>query len=289
MIEPPRPSPARRRGAAPRTIALLVGLMGAGKTSVGKRLAALLRALRRFRPEIAEAAGMSIPEIFASLGEPAFRDGERRVIARLLGRPADGARDRRRRLRRAAHPGRDRSARHLGLDPRRSRPALGPGARPPRPAAAADRRSARRARRPRPRGARRSTPRPTWWSTAAAAPATRRWRARSSRRSAPTTGPAAAPRRRWRRRRDRDRHRSARRPRLRHPHRPGLLARAGAEIAPLVRRPRVAILTESRVAALHLAALRAGPRRRRHPAAALELEPGEAPRAGRRSSARSSG
>jgi len=64
---------------------VLVGLMGAGKTSVGKRLAALLGV--RFvdsDSEIESAAGMSIPEIFASLGEPAFRDGERRVIARLL-------------------------------------------------------------------------------------------------------------------------------------------------------------------------------------------------------------
>ena len=41
---------------------------------------------------------------------------------------------------------------------------------------------------------------------------------------------------------------------------PGLLARAGAEIAPLLRRPRVAVVTEARVAALHLPALEAGPR-----------------------------
>jgi shikimate kinase len=90
MIETPQPSPDRARMAstAPpqlnRTL-VLVGLMGAGKTSVGKRLALLLGV--RFVDsdgEIAEAAGMSIPEIFASLGEPAFRDGERRVIARLL-------------------------------------------------------------------------------------------------------------------------------------------------------------------------------------------------------------
>ena len=58
---------------------------------------------------------------------------------------------------------------------------------------------------------------------------------------------------------------------------PGLLARAGAEIARLARRPRVAILTESRVAALHLAT----PRSRSSPA--------RAPRAGRRSSGRSNG
>lgn len=64
---------------------VLVGLMGAGKTSVGKRLAGLLNVgFVDSDNEIAEAAGMSIPEIFATLGEPAFRDGERRVIARLL-------------------------------------------------------------------------------------------------------------------------------------------------------------------------------------------------------------
>lgn len=64
---------------------MLVGLMGAGKTSVGKRLAGLLGVpFTDSDTCIVEAAGMSIPEIFASLGEAAFRDGERRVIARLL-------------------------------------------------------------------------------------------------------------------------------------------------------------------------------------------------------------
>lgn len=67
---------------------VLVGLMGAGKTSVGRRLAALLRVpFTDSDAEIVTAAGMTIPEIFASLGEPAFRDGERRVIARLLAGP----------------------------------------------------------------------------------------------------------------------------------------------------------------------------------------------------------
>lgn len=67
-----------------RTVAL-VGLMGAGKTSVGRRLAALCGApFIDSDHAIEEAAGMVIPEIFASLGEAAFRDGERRVIARLL-------------------------------------------------------------------------------------------------------------------------------------------------------------------------------------------------------------
>jgi shikimate kinase len=64
---------------------VLVGLMGAGKTSVGKRLATILRVpFTDSDTEIETAAGMSIPEIFGRLGEPAFRDGERRVIARLL-------------------------------------------------------------------------------------------------------------------------------------------------------------------------------------------------------------
>ena len=67
-----------------RTIAL-VGLMGAGKTSVGRRLAqALGLPFRDADEEVERAAGRSVSEIFAQLGEPAFRDGERRVIARLL-------------------------------------------------------------------------------------------------------------------------------------------------------------------------------------------------------------
>jgi len=86
MIEHPE---SRTVPAAPpvlRRPLVLVGLMGAGKTSVGKRLAALLGVpFTDSDHEIVAAAGMSIPEIFASLGEPAFRDGERRVIVRLLG------------------------------------------------------------------------------------------------------------------------------------------------------------------------------------------------------------
>lgn len=67
-----------------RSIAL-VGMMGAGKSSVGRRLA-----IRLSLPfvdadtEIEAAAGMTIPEIFAAHGEGAFRSGEARVIARLL-------------------------------------------------------------------------------------------------------------------------------------------------------------------------------------------------------------
>jgi shikimate kinase len=68
-----------------RTVAL-VGMMGAGKTSIGKRLAARLDVpFADADHEIEEAAGMSVAEIFAKFGEPYFRDGERRVIARLLG------------------------------------------------------------------------------------------------------------------------------------------------------------------------------------------------------------
>lgn len=71
-----------------RRTLVLVGLMGAGKTSVGRKLAEALGAdFRDSDDEIARAAGRSIPDIFADLGEAAFRDGERRVIARLLDEP----------------------------------------------------------------------------------------------------------------------------------------------------------------------------------------------------------
>ena len=86
MIETPQPSPFPDASAPrlSRTL-VLVGLMGAGKTSVGKRLAGLLGVhFTDSDAEIVAAAGMTIPEIFATLGEPAFRDGERKVIARLL-------------------------------------------------------------------------------------------------------------------------------------------------------------------------------------------------------------
>jgi shikimate kinase len=68
-----------------RTVAL-VGMMGAGKTSIGRRLAARLQVqFRDADHEIEEAAGLTVAEIFARFGEPYFRDGERRVIGRLLG------------------------------------------------------------------------------------------------------------------------------------------------------------------------------------------------------------
>jgi shikimate kinase len=70
---------------------VLVGMMGAGKSTIGRRLAARLRLpFLDADGEIEVAhAGMTIPEIFAAYGEPYFRDGEARVIARLLdGGPA---------------------------------------------------------------------------------------------------------------------------------------------------------------------------------------------------------
>ncbi len=70
-----------------RTI-VLVGLMGAGKSCVGRRLATRLGLpFIDADREIEQAAGCSIPEFFARHGEAAFRDGERRVIKRLLGNP----------------------------------------------------------------------------------------------------------------------------------------------------------------------------------------------------------
>jgi shikimate kinase len=69
---------------------VLVGMMGAGKSTVGRRLAARLRLpFLDADIEIEAAAGMSIAEIFETHGEAYFRDGEARVIARLLeGGPA---------------------------------------------------------------------------------------------------------------------------------------------------------------------------------------------------------
>lgn len=67
---------------------VLIGLMGAGKTTVGRRLAQRMGLpFVDADQEIEEAAGMSVADIFERFGEPYFRDGERRVIARLF----DGA------------------------------------------------------------------------------------------------------------------------------------------------------------------------------------------------------
>jgi len=72
---------------------VLVGLMGCGKSSIGRKLAAALDLpFVDADEEIERAAQMSVAEIFATYGEPYFRDGERRVIARLIDNP--GARPR---------------------------------------------------------------------------------------------------------------------------------------------------------------------------------------------------
>ena len=64
---------------------VLVGMMGAGKSTIGRRMATRLRLpFLDADTEIETAAGMSIPDIFEAHGEPHFRDGEARVIARLL-------------------------------------------------------------------------------------------------------------------------------------------------------------------------------------------------------------
>ncbi len=66
---------------------VLVGMMGAGKTAVGRALAQMLHApFLDSDAEIEKAANMSIAEIFARDGEPFFRDRESQVIARLLER-----------------------------------------------------------------------------------------------------------------------------------------------------------------------------------------------------------
>jgi shikimate kinase len=70
-----------------RTIAL-VGLMGVGKSTVGRRLAARLGLpFADGDDEIEQAAGMTVSEIFATMGETAFREGEARVMRRLLEGP----------------------------------------------------------------------------------------------------------------------------------------------------------------------------------------------------------
>jgi len=78
------PESALVAALGPRSV-VLVGMMGAGKSSIGRRLAARLGVpFVDADTEIEKAAGMTIPEIFAAHGEPYFRAGETRVIARLL-------------------------------------------------------------------------------------------------------------------------------------------------------------------------------------------------------------
>lgn len=82
-----QPAPSALAHLPQKTI-VLIGLMGAGKTAVGRRLAARLGLpFVDADQEIEAAAGCSISDIFAMHGEQAFRDGERRVIARLLEDP----------------------------------------------------------------------------------------------------------------------------------------------------------------------------------------------------------
>ena len=87
-VEAPSPdvqSPPPLRADWRRRPIVLVGLMGSGKTTVGKRLAARLHwPFVDADAEIESAAQMPISEIFARFGEPHFRDGERRVIGRLM-------------------------------------------------------------------------------------------------------------------------------------------------------------------------------------------------------------
>ncbi len=71
--------------AVPSRPLVLVGMMGVGKTTIGRRLAVRLGMPFVDADEaIEEAAGMSVQEIFDRFGEPYFRDGERRVISRLV-------------------------------------------------------------------------------------------------------------------------------------------------------------------------------------------------------------
>ena len=73
-----------KRPSIKKTI-VIIGLMGAGKTSIGRRLAEQLDLTFKDSDEEVEiAARLSINEIFANLGEKKFREGERRVISRLL-------------------------------------------------------------------------------------------------------------------------------------------------------------------------------------------------------------
>lgn len=77
--------PGGNAAPKPRRTIVLVGLMGAGKTSVGRRLAKRLDLpFVDADEEIARTAGLSVSEIFERFGEQAFRDAERRAIARLL-------------------------------------------------------------------------------------------------------------------------------------------------------------------------------------------------------------
>ena len=101
---------------------VLVGMMGAGKSSIGRRLASELDLpFVDADIEIESAAGMSIPEIFEAHGEPYFRSGEARVIARLLESGPQVLASGGGVLHQSADPGVDPGARHIGMAQGRSR------------------------------------------------------------------------------------------------------------------------------------------------------------------------
>jgi shikimate kinase len=84
IVATPRPEAAIVAALGRRSL-VLVGMMGAGKSSIGRRLATRLDLdFVDADMEIEKAAGMSISDIFATRGEQEFRAGEARVIARLL-------------------------------------------------------------------------------------------------------------------------------------------------------------------------------------------------------------
>ncbi len=89
-IEEEAPGPTDAAATAVRAAlggrsVVLIGMMGAGKSSVGRRLAAVLGLpFADADTEIERAAGMSVEDIFTHHGEPYFRDGEERVIKRIL-------------------------------------------------------------------------------------------------------------------------------------------------------------------------------------------------------------
>jgi shikimate kinase len=85
VSRPPPFRPAASGAVAIDRPVVLVGLMGAGKSTVGRRLAQRLAVpFVDADEEIERAANMTIADMFARFGEASFRDGERRVIARLI-------------------------------------------------------------------------------------------------------------------------------------------------------------------------------------------------------------
>ena len=79
---------ASKYGESPQKTIVLVGMMGVGKTTVGRKLAEMLDIpFFDADQEIEKAANMSVSDIFSELGEASFRQGERRVIRRLLKGP----------------------------------------------------------------------------------------------------------------------------------------------------------------------------------------------------------